>query len=51
MLVLVDVAAGGFGVDELLVGVIITFDVDQLIDIDVVEREIEEVVPSVVFVL
>lgn len=48
MLVLVDAAAGGFCVDELLIGVIIRFGVDQLIDIDVVEREIEEVFPSVV---
>lgn len=46
MLVLVESATGGFCVDELLVGVIITFGVDQLID--VVEGEIEEVFPYVV---
>lgn len=45
MLVLVDVAAGGFCVDELLVAVI-TFCVNQLID--VVEKEIEEVFPYAV---
>jgi len=53
MLVLVDAAAGGFCVDELLVdvlvdvlvGVLITFGVNQLID--VVEKEIREVFPYV----
>lgn len=46
MLVLVDVATGGFCVGELLVAVIIIFCVTQLID--VVEKEIEEVFPYVV---
>ena len=52
MLVLVDVAAGGFGVDELLVDLIVTVCVNPLTGVGEKEieeiEEIEDMFPSVV---